>query len=65
MESGERKLNKNTKFRCSKLGYFKNRQEYTKNIPKFANNSKKVGPISVGCIGHKIEKLALNLEWSH
>jgi hypothetical protein len=43
---------------------FKNRVEYTHNIPESAKNSKN-GPISVGCIGHKIFKMALNLEWSH
>jgi hypothetical protein len=39
---------------CQKKTFLKNRLEYTHNILESAKNSKKNGPISVGCIGHKI-----------
>jgi hypothetical protein len=65
LESGERRGNKNSNLDVPKKDFLKNRLEYTHNIPESAKNSKKIGPISVGCIGHKIKKMALNLEWSH
>jgi hypothetical protein len=54
LESGERRRDKNSNCSRLKLGYLKNRQEYTWNIPKSAKNSKKIGPISVGYIGYNI-----------
>jgi hypothetical protein len=54
LESGERRGNKNSNLDVPKKDIFKNRLEYTHNIPESTKNSKKIGPISVGCIGHKI-----------
>jgi hypothetical protein len=65
LESGERRGNKNSNHAKLKLGYFKK----AKNIPRIFQNMpiivKTIGPISVGCIGHKILKMAMNLKWSH
>ena len=33
-------MKQNTKFRGPKLGYLKNKQEYTDNIPEYANKKK-------------------------
>ena len=52
LKSGEHIENKNSKIVRLKLGVSKKIQEYTRNILESANNSKKIGPISVGCIGH-------------
>jgi hypothetical protein len=54
LESGERRGNKISNLDRTKKDIFKNKPEYTQNIPESAKNSNKIGPISVGCIGHKI-----------
>jgi hypothetical protein len=58
-------MRQNNKLSRLKLEHSKNRQEYYWNILESANNGKKIGPISVGFIGHKIKNMALNLESSH
>jgi hypothetical protein len=47
-------MRQNSKLGRLKLGYSKIRQEYSWNILESTNNSKKIGPISVEFIGHKI-----------